>query len=65
MNESEQSERCAEQGAALPAGKRRLELLEKLRADKAPPAAIAEAEKKLKLTQLRLRRLAPEENKKE
>lgn len=45
--------------------KRRLELLEKLRADKAPPAAIAEAEKKLKLTQLRLRRLVPEENKKE
>lgn len=37
--------------------RKRTELLEKMRAEGAPTDAIAEAEKKLKLTQLRLRRL--------
>lgn len=36
---------------------RRESLLKKLRADNAPPAAIAEAENKLRLTQLRLERI--------
>ena len=45
--------------------KRRTELLKKLKAEGAPPAAIAQAEKQLKLTKLRLEKLKKEKQKKE